>query len=97
MIRAIFTDLGGVCLSNGWDSETRKMTFSIFARNCSGISSGFGWRLKNSVSVESSLPAPPVRAAGTAPVGSTSTSYLPERFPASSACGYKTSNGNSYC
>ena len=30
MIRAIFTDLGGVCLSNGWDSETRKKAAKHF-------------------------------------------------------------------
>lgn len=30
MIRAIFTDLGGVCLSNGWDSGTRKIAAKHF-------------------------------------------------------------------
>ena len=30
MIRAIFTDLGGVCLSNGWDSATRKIAAKHF-------------------------------------------------------------------
>lgn len=30
MIKAIFTDLGGVCLSNGWDSTTRKKAAKHF-------------------------------------------------------------------
>ncbi len=30
MIRSIFTDLGGVCLSNGWDSNTRKIAAKHF-------------------------------------------------------------------
>lgn len=30
MIKAIFTDLGGVCLSNGWDSSTRKIAAKHF-------------------------------------------------------------------
>lgn len=30
MIRAIFTDLGGVCLSNGWDTVTRKKAAKHF-------------------------------------------------------------------
>lgn len=30
MIKAIFTDLGGVCLSNGWDSATRKKAAKHF-------------------------------------------------------------------
>jgi putative hydrolase of the HAD superfamily len=30
LIRAIFTDLGGVCLSNGWDSVTRRKAAKHF-------------------------------------------------------------------
>ncbi len=30
MIKAIFTDLGGVCLSNGWDTVTRKKAAKHF-------------------------------------------------------------------
>src|SRR5689334_20046449 len=61
-------------------------------RNSAGTASAGGW--------PGNLAAVPDLAAsgsGTAPSTNTSTSYFALRFPASSVCGYTTTNGNSYC